>query len=428
MKTKYKGFLILLVLMILFLSVNFVSAENITGTTNTTGNSTADSDGSVSPVIPNLTKPTEVKVKRPAKVSQSAIISAAKKVKTQTDRTKLLPDYVTISKFKFTMPEFYYLMAKTIDNRQKGISSSITPKYGIKDPNKPSGTWVKGKIYSYFYAGYARKVISSSEKLGRVPNTITTAGGNKLQYQTTIYLFAKTLANTKKNLPYFVNINIKAANPINQYEPFYSRNPVNPMTKTIGKNSLGNVQVLGPYGNLNSKVRVAYIIGQHPLESNSHNALLGVITANHKNMKYMYYIYKINVIKDPQSFDKGRLNGQKLAQRFVVHHIRHNKYNLVVDVHSNQGTNGGNYEKTNFVFAPLNHQPSRTIANNIIRQISGLSYYFPPSQTSPEYSTEPIVRSGIKTLVYETYLYENTSTTINLMKQFVARVDSYRLK
>jgi len=426
MKRKYKGVLILLIILTtLFLTVSFVSAED---TGNGTGTNGTNSSDDVSPIISDLTKPKdEPKVKKPTKVTQSSVIAASKKVVKYTDKYKLLPDSVTISGFKFTMPEFYYLMSKTIYNKQNKISASITPKYGIKDPSNPNGTWVKGKIYSVYYYDYAKKVIKSSEKSGKSPNTITTAGGNKLKYQTSVYLFAKALSKTKTTLPYYVNINIKAANPMNQYMPFYSRDPVEPVNKTIGKNTLGFVQIMGPYGNLNSNVKVAYIIGQHPLEANAHNALYKVLSSNHKNLKYMYYIYKITVTKNPQSFDEGRLNGQKLAQKFVLPHVKYNKYKLVADVHSNQGKNGGSYEKTNFIFAPLNSASSKTIANKIISQVPGLSYYYPASQTSPEYCTEPLVRLGIKTLIYETYMYESASTTMNLMKQFLAKIDSYKL-
>ena len=43
--------------------------------------------------------------------------------------------------------------------------------------------------------------------------------------------------------------------------------------KKIGKNSIGTVTREGPYGNENSSVKVAYILGQHPSESNAHDAI-----------------------------------------------------------------------------------------------------------------------------------------------------------
>lgn len=79
------------------------------------------------------------------------------------------------------------------------------------------------------------------------------------------------------------------------------------------------------------------------------------------------------------------MNGQLLAEEFLLPHIISNSYNLVIDVHSNQGTTGGSYEETNFIFAPLNHTASKIIADSIISKIPELTYYYPPSQTSPPF-------------------------------------------
>ena len=42
----------------------------------------------------------------------------------------------------------------------------------------------------------------------------------------------------------------------------------------VGMNDLGTVHLHGPFGNLDSEVKIAYVIGMHPLESKSHRALL----------------------------------------------------------------------------------------------------------------------------------------------------------
>lgn len=91
------------------------------------------------------------------------------------------------------------------------------------------------------------------------------------------------------------------------------------------------------------------------------------------------------------------------------------------------GTKGENYEKTNFIFAPLNSASSKNIANKLINNIPGLCYYYPASQTRPPYCTEPVVKSGIKTTIYETYFYEFAATTLKYIKQLIAEVDKLRL-
>ncbi len=426
MTNSNRFLIILFILGTLLLSVSFVCAEKSTKIT-TSGNESLKTVSTKSVSVskaPTATETNSKAIVKPKKVSQAAVISGAKRVKTYADKNKKLPDYVTLSGFKYSMPEFLYVMSKTIDNKYNKKSSSIATKFNIENPSKPSGTWVKGNIYSVYYYDYAKKVIKYSDKNKKAPNTITTAGGNKLKYQTTVYLFAKALVNTKTKLPYYVYINIKAGNPINQYEPFYSRNVAKPITRLLGNDSRGYVQIIGPYGNVNSKVKIAYVIGQHTLENNSHRALYKTITTN-KNLKYLYYIYKVTVTKNPYDYNIGRMNGQLLAQKYVLPHIKSNKYNLVIDVHSNQGTkNGGGYEKTNFIFAPLNSEKSKIVAEKIISEIPELCYYFPASQTSPPYLTNPLVNAGIKTLVYETYLYESSITTLDLIKKLVEKVDA----
>lgn len=84
--------------------------------------------------------------------------------------------------------------------------------------------------------------------------------------------------------------------------------------KEIGKNSIGTVTVEGPYGNLNSSVKVAYILGQHPRESNAHDAIYDSLMNNSDHLNYSYYIYRINVTAESDDFEESRMNGQLLAQ------------------------------------------------------------------------------------------------------------------
>ncbi|MBZ9571109.1 hypothetical protein KQY27_06100 [Methanobrevibacter sp. TMH8] len=415
-KNKYKGILVLLiVLSTLFVSISMVCAEDVPDPGNqTVTNETSNTDNSNTSVnIP----------KKPTKVSQTNVIKAAKSLQSYATKNKKLPNYVTVAGYKFSIPEFYYLMSKTISNKNKKINSAIVVKYNIKNPSKASGTWVKGKIYSYYYSIYADKIIKYMNTYKKVPNYLVTAGGSKLQYQSNVYLFAKALAGASKKLPYYVSFNVKAANPINKYLPSYNRDK--PNVQLLGSGNLGYVQLLGPYGNTSSKIKIAYIIGMHPLESNAHTALYKTLTTS-KNLKYLYYIYKITVTKDADKYNSGRMNGQLIAQKYIVPNIKLNKYNLVIDIHSNRDkSEGGGYEKSNFIFAPLDKGSSKTIAYKLKSQIPGLSYYYPQSQTSPPYCTEPIVRSGIKTLVYETGSpnFEPMTTTLNYIKQLIAKVD-----
>jgi len=157
----------------------------------------------------------------PPKLSQNSIIAAAKAVDDYVAKNKKLPDSVLISEYRYSMPEFLYLMSKTIRNKNIKSDSPIEVKYDIEDPSKPDGTGSKGKIYSYYYTKYADTIIKSIDKTEKAPNYITTAGGNKLQYQSIIFVFAKILSSTKNDLPNYVSVDIKKSTSFNNFMPKY---------------------------------------------------------------------------------------------------------------------------------------------------------------------------------------------------------------
>ena len=188
----------------------------------------------------------------------------------------------------------------------------------------------------------------------------------------------------------------------------------------IGENELGTVHLHGPFGE--SDIKIAYLIGMHPMESKAHRGLFETIF-NSNDLNYEYYIYNINV-DDIDNDTEGRMNGQLLAQEFVAPHIINEKYNLFLDIHSNKGLNGpGTYEKTNFVFAPNFDEESSRFMNEILEDIQELVYYAPEYRTSPPYITLPVAKSGIPTIVYETYSYEEMDVTYDLSQKLVDSVD-----
>ncbi|MBP5699958.1 MAG: adhesin [Methanobrevibacter sp.] len=194
-------------------------------------------------------------------------------------------------------------------------------------------------------------------------------------------------------------------------------------SKLLGSNDLGTVELLGPFGNTNSNIKIAYSIGMHPLESKVHKALFDTVNSKSNSLNYCYYIYKINVT-NYDTDDEGRMDGQLLAQEFVAPHIISNDYDLFVDVHSNKGMISGTYEETNFVFAVGQDEKSEAFVNKILDKMPELVYYFPSAQSSPPYITLPTEQAGIPTVNYETYCYEPINTTYDLMDKFVEVVDN----
>jgi len=161
-------------------------------------------------------------------------------------------------------------------------------------------------------------------------------------------------------------------------------------------------------------------VGVHPLESNSHRAAVESIKSCQKSLNYCYYIYRITVTKDAHNYDKGRMNGQLLANKFAVKHIINQNYNLALDIHSNQG----NYSEKWFVFTSLEDRKSKSVTLKIKDKLPGFVYYNPPSQTSPKYVTIPLINAGTPSVVYETYLHEPYEATGRHANNFINAVDN----
>lgn len=174
--------------------------------------------------------------------------------------------------------------------------------------------------------------------------------------------------------------------------------PQEKSVKKIGKNSIGTVTVEGPYGNENSSVKVAYILGQHPRESNAHDAIYDSLLNNSDYLNYSYYVYRINVTAESDDFEESRMNGQLLAQEYVVDDVIKNNYSLAIDIHS---SNGG-YVQDPYIFAPVSSDSvAYEAANNVTKAISYIIYYEPASYSSPQYSTIPIDDGGVPAIVFE---------------------------
>jgi len=196
-------------------------------------------------------------------------------------------------------------------------------------------------------------------------------------------------------------------------------------TKVLTTNNLGKVSIEGPYGNKSSKVKIAFIVGVHPLESNSHNVLLALIRNNSESLNHSYYIYVVNVTKDKNDFDKGRLNGQLLARDYVGPHIISSNFTFVVDIHSHRH----DYVEDTFIVAPINDKKSKEIGNKIIEGIKGMQMLkfeaaTDNSPSSPDYVTIPIIKNGTPSIIFETLIDEPNNTTNSFLSQFIKNLDN----
>jgi hypothetical protein len=196
--------------------------------------------------------------------------------------------------------------------------------------------------------------------------------------------------------------------------------------QSIGNTDYGNVAKIGPLGNISSPVKIAIIVGVHPLEYHAHNMAINFIENYSKNLKNCFYIYKVNVTHDIFEFEKGRMNGQLLANKFIVPDIVNNNYMLALDIHSNYGVNDG-YSVGWFLNVPTNDSKSLELLNQVIDKVPGLESYDPPCPTSPMYITIPIIENGTPALIYESYGYDKLETQKKRLNKVLSTIDNLNL-
>lgn len=199
---------------------------------------------------------------------------------------------------------------------------------------------------------------------------------------------------------------------------------VNASTEVLATTSYGNVTKEGPFGNPTSPVKIAYIVGVHPWEQYSHDAAVQSVKKLDKSLKYNYYIYHINVPGGIDAdYETGRMDGQILAEQYVVPDILHNNYQLVLDIHSNKG--GEDFYTVNwFLNVPYPDESTNRIAQELQGKIPGIVFYEPPLASSPYYVTIPIIKNGTPAIIYEAYAYDPPETRLELAEKVLRAVDS----
>jgi hypothetical protein len=224
--------------------------------------------------------------------------------------------------------------------------------------------------------------------------------------------------------PLSTNLNPNLSNIIgSNNNPFSPSEETSFSIVTLGSTDYGRVTREGPYGNTSSLNKIAIITGVHPQESQSHNAFIKSLQEQNSTLKDCYYVYRVNVTRDVADYEKGRSNGQKLANQYIVPDIKKQDFDLVIDVHSNRG----NYERRRFVSVPAGSNTAETVASQLVQKLSWLSIYDPPNPTSPSYVTIPLIKSGIPAIIYETYGYEPYNQTKKQADQFISVLDKIQI-
>ena len=194
----------------------------------------------------------------------------------------------------------------------------------------------------------------------------------------------------------------------------------------IGSTSYGYVDKV-VYGNHSSNETVVLIVGVHPQENGIHKAVANAVNSKSSSLNKRYVLYYVHVTKNTNDYNKGRMNGQLLAQKFIVPDVSKEHPMLVIDNHENHYKNSG-YAYCRFLYPISGTKITKTYANQIISTMTFLRVYYPPNPTSPKYVTIPIANKGIPTLIYETYAYDSTAKKTSNANALINALDKKVMK
>jgi hypothetical protein len=334
--------------------------------------------------------------------NNSQIAQSAGHVKTYINTNYSLPTKVTVGNKNVTTAQFLYLLTSAtsnIGNNKKGL---VYLK-NVSSPSNPTETFTSGTISKASYLSIASYVNTYISKNGKAPSYVTTSLGT-IKYQSLVYMFSKVMSSYKvnKTLPSSVYMQSWYASTLG---PSGKLNATYSVYKKLGSTSYGYVNLLKPYGT--GKNKVAIIVGVHPQEVQTHIAMLNAISALSSKLKNVQiWVFQVVVTKNVSDYSQGRLNGQLLAQKFVVPYINKGTYKLVIDTHGNRGNYYINGKMVkNSIYAPSSSANSNYYNTQIIKNVNGsLVHYNIAEGTSPTYVTIPIAKKGVPALVYEQYL------------------------
>ncbi len=190
----------------------------------------------------------------------------------------------------------------------------------------------------------------------------------------------------------------------------------------LGGTSYGYVEKF-TYGNQSSNDNIAIITGVHPLESGFHTAMSNAVTKKSSTAHKKYTLYKVHVTQYASDYTKGRMNGQLLAQKFVVPDVVNYKRDFVFDIHENRYTQSG-YAYPRFLYPISKDQYTLGIAKFITYRMPFLKIYSPPNPTSTQYVTQPIANARIPSVIYETYMYDSATRKATDANTFVNVIDN----
>lgn len=137
-------------------------------------------------------------------VTISQIITASKNVKNYIESNSKLPATVKVGGYTLSTANYLYLASKAIVNLKSGSTGKIGIK-NIKSPTKQGSSANLGNLNNYL--AVAKKVISTADSKGVMPNYVSSDVGN-IGYKGLVYASARVVAfyGDEKVMPAYVTI------------------------------------------------------------------------------------------------------------------------------------------------------------------------------------------------------------------------------
>lgn len=138
--------------------------------------------------------------------TRAQISDASSRVVTFVNKNDRLPNYVTISGKKVTMPQFLQLTTKSLLNTNEGPSGSAALKT-VQSPSSSTETLKSGKLSETEYLNLAKSIQSTITTTGKAPSSISTSLG-KMNFKNMVLSYSKILNYFKTNskLPSYVSV------------------------------------------------------------------------------------------------------------------------------------------------------------------------------------------------------------------------------
>ena len=170
----------------------------------------------------------------------------------------------------------------------------------------------------------------------------------------------------------------------------------------LGSQSIGSV-VKNTYSHYpNPEGKIAVVTGMHPRETVS-SQIIPIVIKNYAFFNNVEIVnYQVTVLDNPENFDVGRYNGEKLVRDYVVEDVRKSNFDLVIIAHDHEEGYGDGF----YIATPSMDEKSITLANKVMKDLPSFNYYQrnlskPIRSSSIRMVNNPIVATGTPLFVYE---------------------------